>query len=69
MTYYIEPICQGLVKIHEETVSYLIDLATAEANLETVKASRAKYADDDCYLRRLNFYEDVLAVFTNEKRS
>lgn len=60
MTYYIEPICPGLVRIHEETVSYPMDQATAEQNLEVVKQNRAKYDSDEAYMRRLQFYEDVL---------
>jgi hypothetical protein len=59
MNYHIEVIGPGLAKIHEE-VSYPISQAEAQENIETVKANRAKYANDEAYLRRLNFYEEVL---------
>ena len=63
MTYYIRVIGLNLVRIDEDVVSYPMTKEQAEESLEVVKANRAKYADDDCYLRRLNFYEDVLNAF------
>ena len=58
--YYIEPIGPGMVRVHEHEVSYPMTQAEAEANLAVVQASRQKYASDTAYLRRVEFYEDVL---------
>ena len=58
--YYIEPIVPGLVKVHEDVVSYPMTEAQAKENLAVVQANRKKYASDEAYLRRLNFYEDIL---------
>jgi hypothetical protein len=66
--YYIEVICPGLVRIHEESISYPMDQRTAEENIEVIKASRAKYASDEAYIRRLAFYEDVLVALQGASR-
>jgi hypothetical protein len=60
MTYHIQVIGPGLVQIHEEEINYPMSRAQAEENIEKVKANRAEYADDEAYLRRLSFYEEVL---------
>ena len=61
--YHIELIAPGLVQIHEDVVSYPMTRAQAEENIEVVKAHRSHYESDEVYLRRLNFYEDVLEAF------
>ena len=58
--YYIEPVGVGMVKVHEDEVSYPMTQAQAEESLGVVKASRQKYASDEAYLRRVAFYEDIL---------
>jgi hypothetical protein len=65
--YYIESICPGLVRIHEETITYSMDQQTAQENIDVIKANRAKYASDEAYLRRLQFYEDVLEALNPQK--
>lgn len=62
MSYYIERIMTGMVKVHEDVASYPMTQAQAEENLAVIKASREKYACDEDYLRRVNFYEDILKV-------
>ena len=66
MTYHIEVLGPTLVRIYEDVVSYPMTKAQALENLETVKSHRSEYANDDVYLRRVNFYLDVLNSFSQE---
>jgi hypothetical protein len=65
-SYFIEVIGPDLVRVHEESASYPMSRVEAQENIEVIKASRAKYPSDEIYLRRLGFYEDILAAFTNK---
>lgn len=62
-SYYIEPVGAGVVVIHEHEASYRMTRAQAEANLAAVKASPERYGSDADYLRRVNFYEEILRTF------
>lgn len=61
--YHIEVIGPEMVRIDEDVVSYPMTKAQARENLEVVKAHRNEYPNQEAYLRRLNFYEDVLEAF------
>ena len=67
--YFIEPIVPGLVQVHEHEFSYPMTRTQAEEHLAVVTASRENYARDDDYLRRVTFYEDVLAAINGTEVS
>lgn len=63
---HIELIGPEMVRIDEGVLSYPMTLAQAEENIAVVKAHRAQYASQEAYLRRLNFYEDLLKAFESK---
>jgi hypothetical protein len=50
-----------LVEILEEPETYRMSKADVEEAISNVKARRHKYASDVAYLKRLTFFEDILA--------
>lgn len=67
--YHIELIGPDVVQIHEDVASYPMTKEQALENIEVVKAHCNQYASHEAYLRRLEFYEDVLKAFDKEHKS
>ena len=61
--YSIQLFCPGVVEICDEVETYRMDQPSAQEAYNQVQTSREKYASDLAWSRRLEFYEDVLAVF------
>ena len=67
MTYHIEVLGPTLVRIYEDVVSYPMTKDQALENLATVQSHRSQYPNDEAYLRRVCFYEDVLNSFEQKE--
>lgn len=62
---YIPPVIHvlspDLVEITEQPETYQMSRADVQAAIQNVKNNRHKYASNVAYLRRLNFFENILA--------
>lgn len=66
MNGYHEPVVNvinpNLVEITEEPEPYCMSRADVEEAIANVKSNRLKYANNVSYIRRLNFFEDILTL-------